>query len=247
VQWSKVCRSSGKVLRHRALQFVLADRHPHDSPEPDAPVDDLPTLIAERIRAAIAIASRSSPIPTPIASSSAKPTSSRLIIGQYNDVRFRSNPHPSHGRRNPFAAPSSQLSLKISAPPVSSSAVDPRIRESGQLTPPRIRPALGKENSTIIGHERHRHKRPRSHSVRSTTTRSKAKRLEPPRSARKLRRRGALRPRDALDVFCYQGGFALHLAPHCSSVTGVDSSRPALEMAEKNSALNGQISKRERN
>jgi len=28
---------------------------------------------------------------------------------------------------------------------------------------------------------------------------------------------------DALDVFCYQGGFALHLAPHCSHVTGVDS------------------------
>ena len=44
----------------------------------------------------------------------------------------------------------------------------------------------------------------------------------------------------ALDVFCYQGGFALHLAQECSSVTGVDSSRPALEMADKNAALNGQ-------
>jgi 23S rRNA (cytosine1962-C5)-methyltransferase len=44
---------------------------------------------------------------------------------------------------------------------------------------------------------------------------------------------------EALDVFCYQGGFALHLAPKCSSVTGVDSSRPALEMADKNAALNG--------
>ena len=42
----------------------------------------------------------------------------------------------------------------------------------------------------------------------------------------------------ALDVFCYQGGFALHLAPVCESVTGVDSSRPALEMAEQNEALN---------
>jgi 23S rRNA (cytosine1962-C5)-methyltransferase len=46
---------------------------------------------------------------------------------------------------------------------------------------------------------------------------------------------------DALDVFCYHGGFALHLAPHCPTVTGVDSSRPALEMAEKNAALNGQV------
>ena len=44
---------------------------------------------------------------------------------------------------------------------------------------------------------------------------------------------------EALDVFCYQGGFGLHLAPVCSSVTGVDSSRPALEMAERNAALNG--------
>jgi len=44
---------------------------------------------------------------------------------------------------------------------------------------------------------------------------------------------------EALDVCCYQGGFALHLASHCSSVTGVDSSLAALETADKNAALNG--------
>ncbi|MFZ0543151.1 MAG: class I SAM-dependent rRNA methyltransferase [Candidatus Sulfotelmatobacter sp.] len=43
---------------------------------------------------------------------------------------------------------------------------------------------------------------------------------------------------EALDVFCYQGGFALHLVPHCAHVTGVDSSRPALEVADQNAALN---------
>jgi len=43
---------------------------------------------------------------------------------------------------------------------------------------------------------------------------------------------------EALDVFCYQGGFALHLAHRCSQVTGVDSSRPALEVADQNAALN---------
>jgi 23S rRNA (cytosine1962-C5)-methyltransferase len=43
---------------------------------------------------------------------------------------------------------------------------------------------------------------------------------------------------EALDMFCYQGGFALHLAPRCSQVTGVDSSRPALEVADQNAALN---------
>ena len=44
---------------------------------------------------------------------------------------------------------------------------------------------------------------------------------------------------EALDVFCYHGGFALHLAQHCSKVTGVDSSRPALEVADRNAGLNG--------
>ncbi|MGB7585539.1 MAG: class I SAM-dependent rRNA methyltransferase [Terriglobales bacterium] len=42
----------------------------------------------------------------------------------------------------------------------------------------------------------------------------------------------------ALDVFCYQGGFALHLAQAGCKVTGVDSSRPALEVADRNAALN---------
>lgn len=43
---------------------------------------------------------------------------------------------------------------------------------------------------------------------------------------------------EALDVFCYQGAFALHLAATCNRVTGVDSSRPALEVADKNALLN---------
>lgn len=43
---------------------------------------------------------------------------------------------------------------------------------------------------------------------------------------------------EALDMFCYQGGFALHLARCCEKVTGVDSSRPALEVAEENAVLN---------
>ena len=43
---------------------------------------------------------------------------------------------------------------------------------------------------------------------------------------------------DALDCFTYQGGFALHLARTCQSVAAVDSSRPALEVAEQNEQLN---------
>ena len=38
----------------------------------------------------------------------------------------------------------------------------------------------------------------------------------------------------ALDICTYQGGFALHLARACDRVTGVDSSRSALEVADSN-------------
>ena len=42
----------------------------------------------------------------------------------------------------------------------------------------------------------------------------------------------------ALDVCCYQGGFALHLAQVCWQVTGIDASRVSLEVAERNFAAN---------
>jgi 23S rRNA (cytosine1962-C5)-methyltransferase len=42
----------------------------------------------------------------------------------------------------------------------------------------------------------------------------------------------------ALDICTYQGGFALHLAQQCTSVCGVDASRSALEVADRNRVLN---------
>jgi len=42
----------------------------------------------------------------------------------------------------------------------------------------------------------------------------------------------------ALDICTYQGGFALHLARMCESVTAVDISREVLEIAEQNEKLN---------
>jgi 23S rRNA (cytosine1962-C5)-methyltransferase len=44
--------------------------------------------------------------------------------------------------------------------------------------------------------------------------------------------------RRALDVCCYQGGFALHLAQVCRQVTGIDTSRTSLEVAERNLQAN---------
>jgi 23S rRNA (cytosine1962-C5)-methyltransferase len=50
---------------------------------------------------------------------------------------------------------------------------------------------------------------------------------------------GRLAQGRALDLFCYQGLFALHLARSSAAVMAVDSSRPALELAERNERLNG--------
>ena len=45
----------------------------------------------------------------------------------------------------------------------------------------------------------------------------------------------------ALDVCTYHGGFALHLAQVCGRVTGVDQSRMALEVADRNAGLNPEL------
>src|SRR4029077_9383551 len=50
---------------------------------------------------------------------------------------------------------------------------------------------------------------------------------------------------EALDICTYQGGFALHLARICESVTAVDISREVLEVAEQNEKLNAAAGKRE--
>ena len=46
---------------------------------------------------------------------------------------------------------------------------------------------------------------------------------------------------DALDICTYQGGFALHMARTCNRVTGVDASRGALEVADRNRELNPEL------
>jgi len=45
----------------------------------------------------------------------------------------------------------------------------------------------------------------------------------------------------ALDICTYQGGFALHMAQNCRHVTGVDASRSALEVADRNRKLNPEL------
>lgn len=45
--------------------------------------------------------------------------------------------------------------------------------------------------------------------------------------------------REALDVFCYEGGFALHLASRGARVLGIDIQKEVTARAEENRALNG--------
>jgi 23S rRNA (cytosine1962-C5)-methyltransferase len=128
--------------------------------------------------------------------------------------------------------------------------VDPRIRELEQLPARQSGLLWGKKSSTII-----------TMNSSAGIPESREPRAESPRSGIHFhydglegQKTGAFLDQrenyaaatryasgEAVDVFCYQGGFALHLAPVCSNVTGIDSSRPALEMAEKNATLNSEL------
>jgi len=151
-----------------------------------------------------------------------------LIVDRYNDlVCFQVLTQAMDGelvRKTVI----SELAQKL-APAGMAERVDPRIRELEQLSPRKSCMVQGEKTATTV-------------TMNGVKFRYAA--LEGQKTGAFLDQRenyaaAAQYARGrALDVFCYQGGFALHLAPHCSSVTGVDSSRPALEMADQNAALN---------
>jgi 23S rRNA (cytosine1962-C5)-methyltransferase len=107
--------------------------------------------------------------------------------------------------------------------------VDPRVRELENLPPRASGPIHGEKTATIF-------------TMNSVQFRFDA--LEGQKTGAFLDQRenyaaaAQYAHGQALDVFCYQGAFALHLARVCDRVTGVDSSRPALEIADQNAALN---------
>ena len=107
--------------------------------------------------------------------------------------------------------------------------VEPRIRELEHLSPLGDRPLYGEKMQTTI--EMNRLKFIYDAATGQKTGAFLDQRENYASAAQYARGR-------ALDVFCYQGGFALHLARVCSEVTGVDTSRAALEQAERNVELN---------
>ena len=192
-------------------------------------VPDLPALLRQRIAAAIAyresVVSNTDAYRIVFSEADFLPG---LIIDRYNDVlslQLLTQAMDSDVARE---AVLSELSAKFSAASVFE-RVDPRIRELEQL-PPRPSGLLhGEKTATVVTMNGVRF---HYDAVEGQKTGSFLDQRENYAAAAQYARG------EALDVFCYQGGFALHLAAHCTQVTGVDSSRPALEVADKNAALN---------
>jgi len=218
----------------------------------ETPVSDLPALVAERIRAAIAyrkpIVADTDAFRVVFSEADFLPG---LIVDRYNDVvsvQILTQAMDAEPVRGAIIA----TLVEELKPEGIFERVDPRIRELEQLPPRESGLLWGKKSSTIVrmnGVEDGRG-RPSPHPSESTSDGRSAgvkfhyDAMEGQKTGSFLDQRenyaAAARYAHgkALDVFCYQGGFALHLAAKCSSVTGVDSSRPALEMADRNGELN---------
>ena len=191
------------------------------------PASGLPQLLRERIHAAIEYRKRvvrdSDACRLVFSEADSLPG---LIVDRYNDiVSLQALTQAIDQRKDEFAA-----QLWEDLQPVSIvERIEPRIRELEQLPAAETRVLRGEKTRTIItmnGVKFH------FDAAAGQKTGAFLDQRENYAAAARYARG------QALDVFCYQGGFALHLAPHCSAVTGVDSSRPALEQAEQNAALN---------
>jgi 23S rRNA (cytosine1962-C5)-methyltransferase len=203
------------------------------------PISDLLSLVAGRIRAAISFRQKfvadTDAFRLVFSEGDFLPG---LIIDKYNDV-LSVQILTQAMDADPVRATILETLIAELKPAGILERVDPRIRELEQL-PPRTSGLLwGKKSSTIIAMNG------AMNGTGSDAVRFHYEGLEGQKTGAFLDQRENYRAAtqyahgEALDVFCYQGGFALHLARKCSSVTGVDSSRPALELADRNAALNG--------
>jgi len=198
-------------------------------------VADLPALVAERIRAAIAyrkeLVSNTDAYRIVFSEADFLPG---LIVDRYNDVLTLQVLTQAMD-----AAPVREAILQMLCDELHPAGiverVDARIRELEQLPPLQSRLLWGEKSSTVIS----------MNGEETSAIRFHYDGLEGQKTGAFLDQRenyaaaAQYAHGEALDAFCYQGGFALHLAAKCPTVTGVDSSRPVLEMAEKNATLNG--------
>ncbi len=195
-----------------------------------AAVGDLPGLLRERIQTAIAYRERvvrdTDAYRVVFSEADFLPG---LIVDRYHDILSLQVLTQAMDAETVRQTVVSELSERLK-PAAIAERVDPRIRELEQLPARSSGLIQGEKSSTVFS---------------MNGVRFHYEALEGQKTGAFLDQRenyaavAQYARGEALDVFCYQGGFALHLAQHCSSVTGVDSSRPALEVAEKNAALNG--------
>jgi 23S rRNA (cytosine1962-C5)-methyltransferase len=194
-----------------------------------AAVNDLRSLLRERIQAAIAYRERvvrdTDAYRVVFSEADFLPG---LIVDRYNDLlalHVLTQAMDSEAVRQTVV---SELSERLQ-PAAIAERVDPRIRELEQLPARSSGLIQGERSSTVFSMNGIRF---HYEALEGQKTGAFLDQRENYAAAARYARG------EALDLFCYQGGFALHLARHCSRVSGVDSSRPALEVAEKNAALN---------
>ncbi len=193
-------------------------------------VNDLSHLLRERIKAAIAYRERivedTNAYRVVFSEADFLPG---LIVDRYNDLLLLQVLTQAMDAEPVRSRVLSELSEQLK-PAAIVERVDPRIRELEQLPSRPSSVIQGEKNSTIFsmnGVKFH------FDAFEGQKTGAFLDQRENYAAAAKYAEG------EALDVFCYQGGFALHLAQRCSKVTGVDSSRPGLEVAERNATLNG--------
>jgi len=216
-------KSLGTALYSSASQIAVRMISP-------GPVADLPGLLRERLQAALAYRAR-----VVTASDAYRVVFSEadflpgLIVDRYNDLLSLQVLTQAIDREPVREVVTAELNQQLK-PAAMVERVDPRVRELEQLAPRSSGLIQGEKSHTIFT----------MHGVRFHYDALEGQKTGAFLDQRENYAAAAQYTRgEALDVFCYQGGFALHLAQQCSSVTGIDSSRPALEVADRNAALNG--------
>jgi 23S rRNA (cytosine1962-C5)-methyltransferase len=194
------------------------------------PIEDFEQLLRERIRAAIAYRERSVENTTAYrVIFSEGDLLPGLIVDRYNDVlsfQVLTQAMDAEPVRSVFI---SELE-SVLKPAAIIERVDTRIRKLEHLPERHTRPIAGNKSKTEF---QMNGVRVHFDALAGQKTGAFLDQRENYAAASRYARG------EALDVFCYQGGFALHLARTCDKVTGVDSSCPALEAAEENAGLNG--------
>jgi 23S rRNA (cytosine1962-C5)-methyltransferase len=193
------------------------------------PVADFPALLQERVRQAIAyrepLVQDTDAYRVIFSEADFLPG---LIVDRYNEILSLQILTQAMDAEPVRIALLSELSEQLQ-PAAIAERVDSHIRELEQLPPRESGLLFGEKTSTIFS----------MNGVRFQYDAGEGQKTGAFLDQRENYATAAHYARgEALDVFCYQGAFALHMAQRCSKVTGVDSSRPALEVADRNAALN---------